>query len=206
MRDATLTDVALSKAQIYPVLLANIDWPSGAVRVWTGYGNLSWNSLTWAGTGDLGTMSTIQESSDGRANGVTLTLNGIKLVTLVDALAVDVQGRSTKVYFGLMTSTGTWEVEPYCIFDGFIDFPKIEDSGDTSKICIQLEKEFIDARAQCRRSTDQDQKIDYPTDRGFEYVAGLASKQVLWGRTSVGTTTSAGGSAGLDGSLNETES
>lgn len=199
-RDASLTDAKLSKGTLYPVLLAEIDWPGGMVRVWTGYGSLSWNSQTWLGTGDLGSVSAVQESSDGTANGLTLTLNGIKAANIVEILSNSVQGKSAKLYFGLLASPGVWDIEPYCVFDGFIDFPRIEDTGDRATIHLQLEKEFIDQRAQSRRSTDQDQKIDYPNDKGFEYVAGLANKTILWGRVIASTSTVPGGSSGVDGS------
>ncbi len=49
---------------------------------------------------------------------------------------------------------------------------------------MQLEKELIDRRTNSRRRTHEDQQIDAPGDLYFQYVAGLAQKQVVWGGAS----------------------
>lgn len=200
-RDATLTDTKLSRAQIYPVLLVFLDWPNTPVRVWAGMGTLVWGGQSWLGVGDLGGISPVQESMDGAANGITLAISGVKATNVVEVLDNRIQGKSAKIYLGMMTTVGevagTWDVEPYCVFDGLIDTADISSNGETSTISVKLEKEFIDSRSQSRRYTDQDQKIDYPTDRGFEFVAGIANKTVLWGRVQMGLT--GGGTAGGSG-------
>ena len=37
-------------------------------------------------------------------------------------------------------------------------------------------------RAKVRRYTAEDQKIDHPTDKGFEFVTSIVQKQIIWGR------------------------
>lgn len=168
-----------------PVFIVQLDWPSGTVRAWTGYGDLSWNSQTWLGTGHLGSIADIRESLDGSANGLTLTLSGIPTTEVFRALEEDAQGRPGKVWLALLDGAGALVTDPYLIFDGVIDVSVLEDSGETATISLQLEKELVDTRTRGRRYTHEDQQMDYPTDRGFEYVAGLAEKEILWGTAKV---------------------
>lgn len=197
----------LTEAQKFsPIFLVYLDWPDGAVRFWNGYGDLSWDSQTWTGTGHLGTISTIGESKDGRANGVTLSLSGIPSEIVLNALAGDTQGAQGTIWLGALGSDGALESDPLQIFDGVIDICPIEDGGETSTISVQLEKELIDRRLNNRRTTHEDQQIDYPGDLFFEFVAGLADKEVTWGGVTqagsgtapgaVAPSSSGGGSAG----------
>lgn len=180
---------ALSAATLHPAFLVQLNWPGGTVRAWNGYRDLSWDSQTWSPTGQLGGISAVKESRDGSANGVALTLSGIPSALIAEALANDAQGQPGKIWIGELNSAGAFTIDPVCIFDGIIDVTAIEDSGETATITVQLEKELIDKRARGRRYTHEDQLIEYATDLGFEYVAGLADKPLNWGGPS---TTGAG--------------
>jgi len=190
---------ATAAATLSPIFLVELQWPTGTVRAWTGYGDIAWGGNTYTGTGHLGTISEVKESRDGAANGVTLTLAGIPSANISLALADDSQGQPGKVYFGVLSSSGTLAIDPYLIFDGVIDVCPIEDSGDTCSISVQLEKELIDSRARGRRYTHEDQQIDYPGDLGFEYVAGLADKTITWGTATIKPTASPSDGAAATG-------
>jgi len=185
---------ALEASTLHPVILVRLAWPTGTVYAWNGYRDLSWDGHTWTGTGHLGGISAVKESRDGAANGVTLSLSGIPSANISLALANDSQGQSGKIWFGEINSSGAFTVDPYLLFDGVIDVCPIEDNGETCTISVQLEKELIDTRPRGRRYTHEDQIIDYPTDRGFEYVAGLADKPLNWGGPSAAAVP-AGGTA-----------
>lgn len=172
---------AMDAATLHPCILVELAWPTGTVRAWNGYRDLTWDGNTFIGTGHLGGISAIKESRDGAANGVALTLSGIPSGNVSLALANDTQGQSAKIWFGELNSAGAFTIDPYQIFEGVIDVCPIEDDGTTATITVQLEKELIDRRARGRRYTHEDQIIDYPTDRGFEYVAGLVNKPLNWG-------------------------
>lgn len=189
---------ALTEADtFYPVMLVELDWSTGAVRVWTGYGEISWNGNTYYGVGDLGGISPIGESNNLGANGVTLTLSGVPSDAIAEALTGDSQGRSGKVWIASLSRSGAFQADPYLIFDGLIDVTGIDDSGETATISVSLEKELIDRRSQSRRSTHEDQQIDYPGDLFFEYVAGLQNKVLAWGgKTIPGSSGTPGGVGG----------
>ena len=204
---------AASAQTLAPVFLARLDWPTGIVRAWSGYGDITLSEYesgayidyTYTGLGTMGGISEVRETRDGAANGLTLTLGGINSADIALALNDESQGRSGKLYFGILSSAGTFTVDPYLIFDGVIDVCPIEDSGSTATISVKLEKELIDSRARGRRYTHEDQQIDHAGDLGFEYVAGLADKQITWGAVVAGAGAAAGsgvGSGGDDTSAN----
>jgi hypothetical protein len=172
-----------------PAVLVQLDWPGGSIYVWTGYGTISWDGHDFIGTGELGTISPVQESSDLRANGVVLELSGIPTALVTEALANDAQGQPGKVWIAALAANGTFAADPYLIFDGVIDTTPIRIGPETSTIAVQLEKELIDRRTKERRYTHEDQQIEYAGDMFFEYVAGLAVKEFSWG----GKTQAAGG-------------
>ncbi len=176
---------AVSAATVAPVFLVQLNWPSGTVYAWNGYGDIVWNSQTWLGVGHLGGISNVRESRDGSANGVSLSMSGIPSTEIARALEDDSQGQPGKVYFGVLSSSGTFAIDPYLVFDGVIDVCPVEDDGQTATISVQLEKELIDNRTRGRRYTHEDQQIDNAGDLGFEYVAGLAEKEITWGTAKV---------------------
>jgi hypothetical protein len=191
---------AMDAPILHPVFLAQIDWPTGTIRVWNGYGDLTWDGQTWVGVGHLGGISVIKESRDLAANGVTLSLSGIPSGNISLALANNTQGQPAYIWVGeLDVATKAFTVDPYRIFAGIIDVCPIEDDGTTATINVNLEKEFIDTRTEGRRYTHEDQQIDYPGDLGFEYVAGLADKPLNWNgpsATGAGTTVEPGNNDG----------
>lgn len=181
-----------------PIILVFLDWPNDPVYAWNGYGNLSWDSQTWVGTGHLGTFSPISESGDLRANGTALTLSGIPSDLITKAFANDFQGVDGKIWLGEISSDGTLPIDPYLAFDGFIDNSAFEESGidggETSIITVNLEKEMIDRRIVGRRNTHEDQQIDAPGDLYYEYVAWLANNPIPFGPvTTPGAATAPGG-------------
>jgi hypothetical protein len=69
------------------------------------------------------------------------------------------------------------------LFSGFMDVMTIEDNGETSTIQVSAENKLIAfQRTAVRRYTAEDQKIEHPTDKGFEFVAKIQEKEIIWGR------------------------
>lgn len=180
---------ALTAQQVTPIMLFYADFPSGAVRAWTGYGNLSWASQTWAGVGDFGGVDKVEEASDQSAKGVVFSLSGIPSNLISAGLDDAYQGRTCALYIGALDASGAVVADPYLIFSGRMDVMEIEDGGETATVRLSGESRLIDLnRPRARRYTHEDQQIDYPGDLGLEYVAGLQDKQIYWG---------AGGAIGL---------
>lgn len=180
-------------AKINVLLLGFFDFASGAVRVWNGYGQLSWGGNTYEGLGEFVSVSAIEEAVDLAARGVTFQLTGVPSSLIALVLADAYQGREASLWMGAMSDAGAVVVDPFKIFSGRMDVMEIMDTGDTSIITLNAENRLIDLRRiRESRYTDAEQQRLYPGDRGCEYVAGLQDKQLPWG---IGPGNGAGGGA-----------
>ena len=178
-----LTLVETEKPVVRPILLAELDFVSGAKRMWSGIGNLVWNSLTWEGTGDLGRVSSIEETMELRAAGMTLQLSGVDPNDLVEVIAEPIQGRRAKVYIGFRDINFQLISNPIVIFDGRMDTLEIVDGGPSATITMMVENRLRDLeRARVRRYTDADQQARFPGDKGLQYVPALQEIDIPWGR------------------------
>lgn len=152
--------------------------------LWNGIGNLVVNGITYVGAGTLLSIGGIAESSELQANGINVTLSGITDPLLAKARDVDYQGREAKVLLGAMDASNGVINNPVVIFSGFMDTMVINDSSETATIQVAVENRLIEfERTRVRRYTAEDQKIDYPNDKGLEFVAEMAEKEIIWGRS-----------------------
>ena len=67
----------LADGTIGPAVMVELYLKSGIERVWSGIGDLVWNSKTFTGVGNLGSVGAITEASAVKAEGTTVTLSGI---------------------------------------------------------------------------------------------------------------------------------
>jgi hypothetical protein len=154
---------------------------SGTLNLWTGPGTISWGSKNWLGVGDLIEISPIDETVDVVANGAVISLNGNPPANVALALSDTRQGKPGKVWLGAMAG-GTVIADPYLAFEGKLDVPQIEDDAGGATIRVSYEHSLIALeRPNERRYTDQDQKIDYPSDKGLEYIPALQDANIKWG-------------------------
>lgn len=172
---------ANSATDVQPFNLVHFAFDSGDIRLWTGTGELSWDGFTWTGAGGLLGFTTPKEDTEVKANGISISLSGMPAEVLSIALGEDYQGRSCTVYYGVF-SAGAIVDDPMIAFRGKMDVMPIVDSGDKSTISITVENRLIILhRSRSRRWTDEDQKIDYPDDKGFEFLQSLQEKEIEWG-------------------------
>ena len=168
---------------VRPIYLVKMEFDSGDLFLWSGLGNLVYSGDTYVGTGDLMSISPIKESEELIANGVNFTVSGIKQSLVSIARDEPYQGRKITLYLGAFDENADIISSPVILFGGFMDVMTISDSGETSTISISAENKLIAFdRASVRRFTAEDQKIDYPLDKGFEFVSQIAQQEIIWGR------------------------
>jgi hypothetical protein len=182
---------AIDDPVIWPALLYEGEFltQSGSVqylRLWSGVGPLSWNGATWQGGGTLLGITPIEEAADLKAVGFSVSMSGqnSSIVAIALNTAQLSQGRPGKVWLALFNEQGQMLDQPQLLKRGKLDICVTEDAGDgATTVIAQYEDRLIDLRrARIRHYTDQDQKRDYPSDRGFEFVAALQDMQIPWGR------------------------
>lgn len=164
-----------------PCILCRAVFADGTLLMWSGIGNLTFNGNTYAGVGDFLNVSPVQETSEVKSLGVSVTLSGIPSSTLAEVLGQSRLGKYITIWLGLLTAAGALIADPVQLFYGEIDSPSIVESGDTASVTVQCESRLIDLeRSRERRYTDQDQQQKYPGDESLRYVAALQNREVKW--------------------------
>lgn len=193
-RDLTNDVIAqITSGHVRPCCFAFLDFEGDPAYIWSGIGTINWNGHDWIGLGSLGSISAVPETSDTKAQNIVLTLSGIPTSLLADAISAVQQDTLVQLWFGFLNDDNTVVADPYQVFYGHLDVPTVTEGADTSSISITCENPLVDLqRASNRRLTPDDQRIDYPTDKGFDYVASIQSWSAQWGKTSAGVPNNSG--------------
>jgi len=176
----TLQAAAAATAPVVaPVVLCELDFATGPFRVWTGLGDLSWAGLTFAGIGDLGAMSEVEETVELRAVRLTLTLSPVPQEVIDIALAErSFRLRPARLWLAMLDAQGAFVADPFPLWAGLMDTMEVVD-GPEPRVALVCESRLVDLeRAKVRRYTDPDQQAEYPGDRFFEYVPALQDAEI----------------------------
>jgi hypothetical protein len=170
-RDLDVTYAAgLAAGTIMPIRLVMLTFKTATKYVWSGVGSLVWNGNTFVGVGSLGQVGTIIESTGVEANGTTVSLSGIDPSLLAECLS-DIQlGAPARIWRGLWKDGAIYGT-PYQVFRGYVDKPAFDISAETLAISLSLESRIVNlSRASYRRYTAADQHLQYPADKGFNWI------------------------------------
>lgn len=172
---------AILSGAIWPVLLAYVDWPGGAVRVHTGVGTLAWDGHDWTGIGHLGLVNLPQAAVGMGQEAGTLTLGGLPEV--IDAmLGEDSAGAQVEVWFGCLTGRTPAPLvsDPVRVFSGYVD-----DAGDNLDVAGGTHQgwlSIISGPSQMSTGspvhTMEDQQAIDPTDTAGRWVRAAWSAAV----------------------------
>lgn len=173
---------AITAGQVFPALLFRGEFMSGNVLLWTGLGQIVVGGEEYTGSGTLLGIDAVEETAAIQANGTKITLSGISSAAVSLALQEPYQGRPVEILLALFDASNTLIADPSILFSGRADQMILSDEGTTCTIVLTAENRLLDLqRARIRRYEHQDQKIDYPTDRGFEYVSVIQDVPLKWG-------------------------
>jgi len=171
----------VTTAQLSPVLLVDMDF-STPVYLWTGYGTLTYAGKGYLGTGDLGTIAPVEETTDLSARGLMFQLSGIPTAFISHALNDNYQGRSCSVQLGALSPTAGLIASPVTVFVGRMDVMAISDDGSTAQITMSAESRLVDfRRVKESRYTDEEQGTIDANDKGLEFVNAIQEKTIYWG-------------------------
>lgn len=173
----------IQASDLAPILLFEGEFAGGFVRLWTGFGTISWNGHDWTGMGQLIGISDMEESSEVVATGLTVSLSGVDPALVSAAIGEARQNMPGRIWIGLLNASGAVVSTPYLAFRGRLDVPQIADSEDACTISISYENILGDLlRPREIRFTDEAQKALFPDDRGFEYVTRIQDVELVWTR------------------------
>ena len=178
---------AIKSDVIRPILAVELEISDGTLRFWNGYGNLTMtaggSSKLFLGTGDLLNISSIEETSTLKMNGITISLGGIKSSLISSILSAQYTNRLGTVYMGLFDNNKNVIADVYTLFQGKMDVANIQEGPETSVIQINIESRLVQFELPLNRMyTLEDQQIDFPSDIGFEFIPDLQDKEIIWGK------------------------
>jgi hypothetical protein len=173
---------ALGSSLIRPAIFVQATFVNETVYVWNGLGIIPWNGQNWIGVGTLGAISNIEEGSNVEAKGISISMSGLDPRLLVDVIQNYQLGLPVMVWLALFDSSNNLIPSPILSFSGRMDQPTLTVDGTTCTISINCESKLIDMNVSCeRRYTNDDQQLDYPGDRGFEFVNSIQEVTIYWG-------------------------
>lgn len=174
-------DTALQQPNVPMLILVDLDFASGFLRMCNASYNFTYSGNTYLGAGRIANIKNIEEGVDQKMYGIEMTLTGVDPAYIAIALAEAYQQRPITVMFAPLDANYTILASPPVIWKGRMDKMNIE-MGETATITLTAESRLTDwNRANIRRYNDEDQKAFFPTDKGFEYVAQMVDKALNWG-------------------------
>jgi len=174
----------LQSRELTPFLLYEGEFETGTVRLWTGIGTLEHDSVEWTGAGTWLSMSTIEEATEIRATGWSVSLSGVSQEAISLAIDEAQQGAKGTIYFGCLNDDLD-VVAVTRIGRGKLDVPTAEEDGEEAVIQVSYESDLVALeRPRETRYTNESQQARFPGDKFFEHVSGLQQADITWGRPS----------------------
>ena len=195
---------ALEPDILYPVYFVEIENTGTTLRLWTGKPGqtTTWNGHDWLGVGWLLGFSEVEETAEVKATSMTIGMPAVpELVSL--ALTNLKRNKKAAIYEGFLTPgwafgadaspagpyvlgddapaleigepAGMLIEDPIEVFRGLLDI--VDTTVDPAKPTLMADFE----RARERRATHEDQQIDHPGDRFYEYTGALSDATITWG-------------------------
>ena len=178
---------AIKSSVVRPLLAVELEFSTGTLRFWNGYGDLTMtaggSSNTFTGLGDLMGISAIAESDQIEAIGASLSLTGIKSSFISTALSGNYTNRNASIFLGVFDTSKSVIADVYTLFKGKMDIMKIDEGPESATITLNLENRLIALdRPLNRRFTHEDQQERFSGDLGLEFVPDLQDKEIIWGK------------------------
>ena len=176
----------LATGSIEPVYLVDIEFSSRIYLTNAPFditSSVSGSSQTYLANGHLRSITGANETNRPTKNTLSFSLSGVDQTYIAVALNENIINTNVSLYKGYLDSNNAVVSDPYLLFSGRMDLMNIDDSGETCTIGVSAESRLIDLdRTRERRYTSEDQKIDFPNDKGLEFIADLQDKEIIWGR------------------------
>lgn len=173
MRNVDPTIVSLfESADKSAIMMVEIDWPTGTVRMHDGVGPQYWDNQTWHGVGSLGSISELTEGETVGDAQLNLVTNDTALIA--EAVKDDAAGSQVKIYLGVLNEF--MQVSAVALmYSGYINETPVQykNPPTISVDLVDLEHRW-GAPKQYTRYTAAAQRSIYPTDSYCDDVERIA--------------------------------
>ncbi len=168
--------------------LADIDHPDGRVRLWSGAGELPHDGFVWKGIGALGAIQDVQSTSELRILVTDLILTNVPTEDLV-TVNTNVRNRKADISYVLLDERRRVIGDSIPIQSINMEYQSAEVGQDgKSTITIHGTVGLVELRRPTKVAwTPEEQKRRFPavTDTGFDDVAALVDREVVWRETEI---------------------
>ena len=158
------------------------------ILVWSGTDDLVIGSDTYTGAGSLLNISNSEDNLELKSNGLVISLSGMDTTVVTYALTENYQNRPITLFLGYVMG-GTNEVAgTLTLFKGRMTSLVVNDTPEGSTVTIDAENRLVDLdRPSNFRYTKESQNFLHSGDTGFDRVASLQDKQIVWGSSHTGS-------------------
>lgn len=165
-------------------LLAELYYDDLTLRLASTPMNVVWGANTYIGLGQLISIDPVEETAELKAMSFVGRLSGVPADKVSLALNENIQGRLAVFYLAAF-DTG-WQLlgNPgnSVWLRAQMDSQKIKVSGATAVIEITMRNRLAAwDEPNIQRYTDDDQKVLFPADNFFEFIAQMTAKAIRWG-------------------------
>ena len=184
------------------VILVDLAFPSGNVRVHNSVGTYSFGGNDYLGVGAFGSISAMEESIALVDNPIRLGLSSITPEIIAAIQTDDVYGRDADIYLGNLVDNQL-QGTPTNWISGYMEFASLS-IGEESGVVIQVQTRAARLKQRNnKRFTLEDHQQEFPGDKFFEFLPALQdSISVNWGGMAV-RTGSVGGTTSNDGKTDD---
>lgn len=162
-----------------PAVFVKAEFDSGDLRLWTGKGELTWDSQTWTGAGNLLSIETIEETEETVARGARVRLNGMPAAILALAYSEEYQGRPCTIWMGFLDDNRAVIADPFILFRGSMDVIEDQEDGETATFILSVENALIALeKAPERTYTHEDQQELFPGDTCFIQMPDIVNLEI----------------------------
>lgn len=161
------------------------EFDTSTIRLWTGTDDLTIGGATYTGAGSLLDISDVEETQELKSSGLSITLSGMDQTVLDYALAENYQNRPITLYLGYLSGSTNETVGTLTLFKGRMISMTVNDTPDGANINLDCENRLVDLnRPSNFRYTKDSQEFLHTGDKGFDRVASLQDKEIIWGQKS----------------------
>jgi hypothetical protein len=145
-RDISAAMVTASQAETFrPFTAVELNFSTGVNRLNSTNQTITFDASSgsptdqFIGIGQMGSMSVVEETAELKNFSVDLQVRGISNDIISSALGADYQGRSCRIWFGLMDDDHESVIaDPTLWFDGLMDTMTIE-LGETATVTVRAQ-------------------------------------------------------------------
>lgn len=164
--------------------IVELDISGDPVHAWGGIGELSWNSKTWLGVGNMGEIGPIQADAKGSIPSLELSLLGIDADVLSAATEQHYRGRAGRVWLACFDENMAMIDQPALYFAGEISTMTLVDGHDRRIRVLIDSRMAILKQSKPRYRTDEDHQRNEPGDLFFNVTPSVINKTIYWGLAS----------------------